>query len=282
MRRPLHVRGRVTDAETGRPITAFTLVPGYTWENDPNVWWLNDRAKELTGLSYDVLLSTEAGLRVIRIEAEGYLPETSRRLKDDEEEAVVHFALQRGSGISGVVRLPDGSPLAGAEVMLATPARPAALEQRPASRSAMGDQWIVKTRGRRAIQPAAERAAVYRRRASTTGAARCWPVRARPAGEHELTILPWGRVEGILRFGRRPAAGQKLCLALTDRREGPGQRVYWSSYATTDAQGRFTFERVVPGEVRSRGRSIDGPQYRVRRREPVGDGGGRAGGDGAA
>ena len=43
-------------------------------------------------------------------------------MKDDEEEAVVHFALHRGAGISGVVRLPDGSPLAGAEVMLATPA----------------------------------------------------------------------------------------------------------------------------------------------------------------
>ena len=75
MRRPLHVRGRVTDADTGRPITAFTLVPGFTWEQIQNVWWLNDRAKELTGLSYDVLLSTEAGLGVIRIEAEGYLPE---------------------------------------------------------------------------------------------------------------------------------------------------------------------------------------------------------------
>ena len=35
MRRPLRVRGRVTDAETGRPITAFTLVPGYTRTN-PN------------------------------------------------------------------------------------------------------------------------------------------------------------------------------------------------------------------------------------------------------
>ena len=98
MRRALHVRGRITDADTGRPITAFTLVPGYTWENVQNIWWHNDREQELTGLSYDVSLSTEAGLGVIRIEAEGYAPETSRPLKDDEQHPVVHFALHRGSG----------------------------------------------------------------------------------------------------------------------------------------------------------------------------------------
>ena len=86
MRRALHVRGRVTDADTGRPITAFTLVPGYTWEKIQNVWWKNELAKEMSGLSYDVLLSTEAGLGVIRIEAEDYVPAISRGLKDDEEE----------------------------------------------------------------------------------------------------------------------------------------------------------------------------------------------------
>ena len=61
MRRALHVRGRVTDADTGRPITAFTLVPGYTWEPAQNVWWENEREKELSGLSYDVLLSYRVG-----------------------------------------------------------------------------------------------------------------------------------------------------------------------------------------------------------------------------
>ena len=81
MRRAIHVRGRVTDRETGRPITAFTLVPGYTWDKVQNVWWENEREKELTGLAYDVHLSTEAGLRVIRIEAEGYLPEISRQVE---------------------------------------------------------------------------------------------------------------------------------------------------------------------------------------------------------
>ncbi len=168
MRRPLHVRGRVTDADTGRPITAFTLVPGFTWENIQNVWWLNDRAKELTGLSYDVVLSTEAGLGVIRIEAEGYLPETSRGMKDDEEDAVVHFALHRGAGISGVVRLPDGSPLAGADVLLSTPARPLQLNNgRP--QVGMSDQRVVKTRADGRFNLRALRAAIYHCRRARPG-----------------------------------------------------------------------------------------------------------------
>ncbi len=246
MRRPLHVRGRVTDADTGRPITAFTLVPGFTWEKIQNVWWLNDRAKELTGLSYDVLLSTEAGLGVIRIEAEGYLPETSRGLKDDEQDAVVHFALHRGSGISGIVRLPDGSPLAGADVLLSTAARPLQLNNgRP--QVGMSDQRTVKTRadGRFNLAPSElpyTIVVVHDRGRAVL------PVRAGPAGRHELAIVPWGRIEGVLRFGRQLAAGEKLCLAV-QRVPDPVDLVYWPNYTTSDAQGRFTFERVVPGEV---------------------------------
>ncbi len=246
MRRPLHVRGRVTDADTGRPITAFTLVPGYTWQKIQNVWWLNDAAKELTGLSYDVLLSTEAGLGVIRIEAEGYLPETSRGLKDDEEDAVVHFALHRGSGITGVVRLPDGSPLAEADVLLSTPARPLVLNNgRP--QVGMSDQRTVKSRadGRFNLAPSEPPYTIVvvhdRGRAVLT-------VRDKPAGEHELAIEPWGRVEGVLRFGRQLAAGEKLSLAV-QRRPDPVDPLYWDSDTTSDGQGRFTFERVVPGEV---------------------------------
>ena len=246
MRRALHVRGRIKDADTGRPITAFTLVPGYTWPNVSNVWWQNEQAKELTGLSYDVLLSTEAELKVIEIEAEGYLPEISRRLKAEEEDAVVHFALHRGSGVSGIVRLPDGSPLAGAEVLLSTLARPVQLNNgRP--QAGLSDQRVVKTRadGRFTLPPGEPPYTIVvvddRGHAELT-------VKARPAVPYRLTIEPWSRIEGTLRIGRQPAAAQKLNLAAEGHRD-PADVVYRSGFATTDALGRFEFNRVVPGEV---------------------------------
>jgi RNA polymerase sigma factor (sigma-70 family) len=95
MRRPLRVRGRVTDAETGRPVKPFTLVPGHAFNNTDQAGWDNDETQEIPGLSYDVLLSTTSPLRLVRIEADGYLPAVSRPMKDDEEEVVLHFALYR-------------------------------------------------------------------------------------------------------------------------------------------------------------------------------------------
>ena len=38
---------------------------------------------------------------------------------------MINFVLHKGSGVSGVVRLPDGSALAGADVVLVTPSQPA-------------------------------------------------------------------------------------------------------------------------------------------------------------
>ena len=263
------------------------MVPAYTWAGISNVRWQNEQAKELTGLSYDVLLSTEAGLGVIhiQIEAEGYLPEISRGLKAEEEDAVVHFALHRGSGVAGIVRLTGSAPLAGAEVLLSTPARPVQLNNgRP--QAGLSDQWLVKTRadGRFTLPPShppftilvvpspgRPQAGLNDQRVVKTRADGRFTlppgeppytivvvhdrghaeltVKARPAVPPQLTIEPWGRVEGTLRIGRQPAPGQKLCLAHESRRD-PAGVVYRSGFATTGAEGRFEFNRVVPGEVR--------------------------------
>jgi RNA polymerase sigma factor (sigma-70 family) len=246
MRRPLRVRGRVTDVDTGRPITAFTLVPGYSHESTQTMWWENGLAKAITGLSYDVTLSTEQDDRVIRIDAEGYTPAVSRVLKDDEEEAVVHFALRRGSGVTGVVHLPDGSPLAGAEVMLGTQAHPVFLnEGRPSAY--IGNQWVTRTYkdGRFQLPPQEPRyslVVLHDRGYALHHAA------DKPAVAPDLTIRPWSRVEGTLRIGRRPGSGRQLMLSRGQRPFLPPD-IHWSDGATTDAEGRFAFERVVPGEV---------------------------------
>jgi hypothetical protein len=228
-------------------VTTFTLVPGYSWDNVPNVWWENERKKELTGLAYDVNLSTEVGLRIMRIEAEGYLPEISRRLKDDEEEAVVHFALRKGAGISGVIRLPDASPLAGAEVMLTTQALPAVFSN-GRFQPAMSDRRIVRSRmdGRFILPPSEPPYTIVvihdQGLAERT-------IQSGPAPALELTIEPWSRVEGTLQFGRQPAGEQKLSLERVGR-SGRYQGIVNTSSVTTDAEGRFIFERVLPGHVR--------------------------------
>ncbi|MHB1561366.1 MAG: hypothetical protein ACYC61_28295, partial [Isosphaeraceae bacterium] len=63
----------------------------------------------------------------------------------------------------------------------------------------------------------------------------------------ELTLEPWGRIEGILKIGRRPGGQQKLSL---DRRDmwDSSDGINWTDSATTDAGGRFTADRLVPGK----------------------------------
>ena len=43
LNRPLRVRGSVVDAETGRPIDTFNVVPGETWQGQgENIHWWGD------------------------------------------------------------------------------------------------------------------------------------------------------------------------------------------------------------------------------------------------
>ena len=75
---------------------------------------------------------------------------------------MVHFALRKGAGISGVIRLPDGSPLAGAEAMLTTQALPAILSN-GRFQPAMSDRRIVRSRADGRFTVPSERAALHDR-----------------------------------------------------------------------------------------------------------------------
>ncbi len=49
MPRPLTIRGAVVDARTGKPIDAFTLVPGINWPGDRPPAWERQQARATTG-----------------------------------------------------------------------------------------------------------------------------------------------------------------------------------------------------------------------------------------
>src|SRR5262249_17026846 len=56
---------------------------------------------------------------------------------------------------------------------------------------------------------------------------------------------PWGRIEGVLRIGSKPAPGRKVAAWLVD--PGIWGRVDYDTL--TDEAGRFVFERVTPGRL---------------------------------
>jgi hypothetical protein len=68
---------------------------------------------------------------------------------------------------------------------------------------------------------------------------------------HTLQLRRWGRIEGVLRRGNAPLPNETISYARLSSlgnllvEELPG--VYFNDYATTGADGSFTFERVPPG-----------------------------------
>ena len=218
--------------------TPGRTMPTVSWENDESEGGVRPLLRRAPG-------HDEQPLRVIRIEADGYLPAISRRMKDDEEEAVVHFALKRGRGDCG--RRPPARWLAagrgrGDAGHLRRGRRTSTTAGPPVGESTSGSSRR-RADGRFDLPPQDPpyTIVVLHDRGYAVR-----EVNARPTAPTELTVLPWSRVEGTLRFGGRPGAGQQLSLSAHRHRgtTSPG-----ADSRRPTPRGDSRFERVVPGEV---------------------------------
>jgi RNA polymerase sigma factor (sigma-70 family) len=249
LNRKLSVRGIVTDAETHHSIRSFTLVPGMERGGGSATYWDRSDARTLNRGRYEIEFNdvTRPEGRRLRIEAEGYMPSVSRVLRDDEDHPVVNFTLRKATGISGVVRLPDGSPLAGADVVLVVTSHPAFLTngQPPTG----NDHRVVKTGGDGRFTFPAEEPPYTIVVLHDRGFAEHSVQSTGDASPTEWRVRPWGRIEGTLRIGLRPGASETLNLTYEKQGDTDKAVPWWSGQAKTADSGRFVFERVMPGPV---------------------------------
>ncbi|NQT15115.1 MAG: carboxypeptidase regulatory-like domain-containing protein, partial [Planctomycetes bacterium] len=117
--------GRVVDLETKAPVTEFRVLEGIAPGGEGSrVIWRESRPAENDSGQFLAHWDTSGNpRRVVRIEADGYLPSESRWLKVDEKQATFNVELEKGQTITGVVLSPDGKPLADADVALCTSSR---------------------------------------------------------------------------------------------------------------------------------------------------------------
>ena len=112
--------GKVLDAETKKPIPSFTVIPGRKYsQNETQIHW--DRSESARGLGgeYSLKISSyyfQPEARVL-VEAPGYEPQVSGPFTGSDS-YLSNFALKRGKGLAGVVQGPDGTPAAGATLVL--------------------------------------------------------------------------------------------------------------------------------------------------------------------
>jgi RNA polymerase sigma factor (sigma-70 family) len=145
--------------------------------------------------------------------------------------------------IAGTIRGPDGAPLAGAELFLAA---------KGSIVDVYGDRWPAGTAvtGPDATfsmaAPDQPWVLVVRHR---VGFAQVSREEYAAAGGGDVVLAPWGRVDGRLMVGSRPRSGWSVQLCRLDAgNRWPSLAIRYDRVVDTDADGRFVFDRVAPGE----------------------------------
>ena len=114
------VYGRIFDAETQKPVEAFTVIPGRKYsQNDRQIHWDRSELMRGSGGEYSLRMSSyyfQPEARVL-VEAPGYEPQVSPAFTGIDA-YTNDFALKKGRGVGGLVLLPDGSPAAGATLVI--------------------------------------------------------------------------------------------------------------------------------------------------------------------
>jgi Carboxypeptidase regulatory-like domain len=241
----LLIRGSVTDAQTGRPIGTFTVIPSVQMNGNMTVW-MPGFAKTHHGGRFEFPLdSLGTQPHRVRIEAEDYRAAVSPTYASDAGEQVFDARLEKGEWIKGVVRGRDGRLVAGAEVIIA--AFPGIhISGGKTYQRDFHPHMLTGADGRFGFAPIDGPFRVIA--LHDVGYAEA----AGPqlAESHELKLEPWGRIEGTLRVGGKPLAHETVVASLDEERiDLPGIKLQNESRAQTDEQGRFVIERIVPGEA---------------------------------
>jgi peroxiredoxin len=257
----LRFQGKVTDAQTGKPIAAFRLVPGFQWGgNTQQTQWQRAMSRDASNGTYEfaqpgLSFSNVSIAYALRVEADGYEPATSPTFAPDGKTHTCDFALKAGKNVEGIVLTPAGQPAANAKVTLVPAGELSLLE----IGRAVANQAILQTtsdgQGKFSFFPQTGNYAVV-----AFGDSGWAKVDRDGLGKPATVKLqPWGRIDGVAMIGTKPDAQAKIVLQWGARVYDPAQpTVSAVDRQTTDEQGKFTFDRVPAGQLTICRMSADG------------------------
>jgi protocatechuate 3,4-dioxygenase beta subunit len=246
----LVITGRVTDAATGKPLPAFTIRRGQLLESgQERIYWSRDAVALFKNGAYSFKFSEPSKGFQLQVEAEGYLPATSRMFKSEEGTLTFDFALKAGTGAGGTVLLPGGEPAAGAEIAAATRESQFQVSQGRFSQDRGTELTKTNEAGRFSLRPVVSEQPFLLVILHDAGFAEV--TREQLAKSDRITLTPWGRIEGRVLIGDRPDVERDVMYAPQRVSAGSDtlRNSFWGyNYRTkTDAEGKFSFDRVVPG-----------------------------------
>jgi hypothetical protein len=247
LRKPLWLRGAVTDAATGKPIKAFRVITGHI-QGNRRIHWMRNRAVDFTGGSYERPFSPDGiagAVWFLRVEAEGYRSGVSE-IHDSGEVATLDFPLEPGTATTGLALKPDGTPAENAAVVVVFGNSAMLLEG--VLRAGHGNMELsASSEGTFSFPPQEPPYAIVVAHATGCAIATAEEFAAEPV----LHLQPWGRLE-ITSDGAAPA-GEAIPFHIhyadlpTDAR-----RIPWVSIHAEPkriSENRIVFEKLLPGRA---------------------------------
>jgi thiol-disulfide isomerase/thioredoxin len=180
----------------------------------------------------------------VRVESLGYKPAVSRAFRADEGTQRFDFVLERADTLSGIVKLPDGKPAGGVDVVLATKADQILFQSGRLESRTTAPRCQTSPDGRFAFTAPNDDFLLIA--VGDAGYADARP--ADFAKSDKIILQPWGRLEGEVMAGRRPKANEEISFSPARPHGGfPSGGLFHQYDTKTDDHGRFVFDRVIPG-----------------------------------
>ena len=245
----VRILGEVVDAETKLPPASVRVQIWETAKEPGRGLSTFTTRPEDAGSDGQFRLKTSSGTisYVLEAQADGYWPERLTNQVAGSSEVHLKIELKKAPLCAGVVLTPTGEPAAGATLAVCGPLEWAQMSQ--AGKIHIGERSgvlgaITDTQGRFRLPPkyAAEVIVV----AHAAGFAEL-PF-AQVTSNTTIALQALGRIEGTVQLGTKPLVGETIPLNVMPWRINRSPRVSLNISATTDAEGRFVFESVPPGE----------------------------------
>jgi protocatechuate 3,4-dioxygenase beta subunit/Zn-dependent protease with chaperone function len=240
----LVISGKVVDAQTREPIKSFRVVPGVR-SSESHMNWVPGQTFTGADGQFVVRHTHDSFAHLVRVEASGYLAAESRDIRSNEGNVAIEFALKKGQDIAATVLTPQGQPAAKAKIALGMAGSQISVKNGNFDGQTYATRDSTDDSGRFSFPPVGS--AYQLVILHPTGYAHLKSA-GEPASE-TIQLIAWARVEGTFRIGKRPVAGVPISIGV-ETLHSYGKdvpKIFTHHDVTTGADGRFVFERVIPG-----------------------------------